>query len=187
MEKKRTAIPGDKLAVSEEYLPGPHVYDNSGLLRALAAGTVETDHRKMEISVKPVARAGTLKVGDYVTGQVEAAAASTAGIRLYYVNGKPSRRGFTGTLMLRSREARRGIRGGPPVKPGDVVRCRVHSLMNGIIHLSVDEPDTGVLRASCGNCGRLMQRGGSKAKCDECGNVEDRKLAADFGQVPIRP
>ena len=187
MEKKRTALPGDRLAVSEEYLPGPHVYDDSGLLRALAVGTVETDQRKMEISVKPAARAGTLKVGDYVTGQVEAAATSTAGIRIYYVNGKPSERGFTGTLMLRSREARRGIRGGPPVKPGDVVRCRVHSLVNGIIHLSVDEADTGVLYASCGNCGRPMQRGGNKAKCDECGNVEDRKLASDFGQVPIRP
>jgi len=187
MEKKRTALPGDKLAVSEEFLPGRYVYDDSGLLRALAVGTVQRDQHKMEISVKPAAEAENMKVGDYVTGQVEVAATSTGGIRIYYVNGKPTDKGFTGTLMLRSREAGRGSRGAPPVKLGDIVRCRVMSLMNGIIHLSVDEDETGVIYASCGNCGRPMQRGGNRAKCDECGNVEERKLASDFGQVPIRP
>jgi exosome complex component CSL4 len=186
MEKK-VVLPGDKLAVSEEYLPGRHVYDDSGLLRALAVGTVERDQRNMEISVKPAVEAGTLKVGDYVTGQVEAAATSTAGVRIYYVNGKPTEKGFTGTLMLRSRERERGPRAGPPVKLGDIVRSRIQSMMNGIIHLSVDEDDTGVLYASCGNCGRPMQRGGNRAKCDECGNVEERKLASDFGRIPIRP
>jgi exosome complex component CSL4 len=188
MEKKQTALPGDKLAVSEEYLPGPHVYDDSGLLRALVVGTVQRDKNKMEISVKPAAKAGVLKVGDLVTGQVEAAATSTGSIRIYYVNGAPTDKGFTGTVMLRSREGGRGARGGPPVKLGDIVRCRIQSMMNGIIHLSLDENETGVVFAFCGNCGRPMQRGGAnRAKCDECGNVEERKLAADFGKVPVRP
>ena len=188
MEKKQTALPGDKLAVSEEFLPGPHVYDDSGILRALAVGTVQRDQEKMEISVKPSVKSGRLKVGDLVAGQVEAAATSTAGIRIYYVNGAPTDKGFTGTLMLRSREGGRGARGSPPVKLGDIVRCRIQSLMNGIIHLSVDENETGVVYAFCGNCGRPMQRGGAnRAKCDECGNVEERRLAADFGKIPVRP
>lgn len=187
MEKKPVALPGDKLAVSEEYLPGPHVYDDSGLLRALAVGTVQKDARKMEISIKPSVDAGVLKAGDYVTGQVEVAATSTAGVRIYYVNGKPTDKGFTGTVMLRSREAGRGPRGAPPVKLGDIVRCGVQSTMNGIIHLSVEDDRMGVVYALCGNCGRPMQKGGNRAKCDECGNVEERKLANDFGQTPIRP
>jgi len=188
MEKKLTALPGDKLAVSEEYLPGLNVYDDSGQLRSLVVGTVQRDQRKMEISVRPAVKAGTLKVGDVVTGQVEAAAASTGSIRIYYVNETPTDKGFTATLMLRSREGGRGARGAPPVKLGDIVRCKVQSLVNGIIHLSVDENETGVVFAFCGNCGRPMQRGGAnRAKCDECGNVEERKLAADFGKVPVRP
>lgn len=187
MEKKPVALPGDKLAVSEEFLPGAHVYDDAGLLRALAVGTVQKDPRKMEISIKPSAVAMVLKAGDFVTGQVEVAATSTAGVRIYYVNGKPTDKGFTGTVMLRSRDAGRGPRGAPPVKLGDIVRCGVESMMNGIIHLTVDDDRLGVIHALCGNCGRPMQKGGNRAKCDECGNVEERKLANDFGQTPIHP
>jgi exosome complex component CSL4 len=185
--EKKTVLPGDKLAVSEEYLPGPHVYDDSGQLRALSVGTVVKDNRMREISVKPAARANLLEVGDYVTGQVEAAATSNASVAIYFVNGKPADRGFTGMLMLRSGRRERGARAGPPAKLGDVVKCRVGSLMNGIVHLSMDEDSTGVVFALCSNCGRPLSRGGNRAKCVECGNVEERRLARDFGQTPIQP
>lgn len=185
--EKKAVLPGDKLAVSEEYLPGPNVYDDSGSLRALSVGTVLKDLKKREISVVPSAQANLLKVGDYVTGQVETAATSNASVAIYYVNGRQTDKGFGGMLMLRSGRRERGGRGGPPAKLGDVVRCRVYSLMNGIVHLSMDDGDTGVVFALCSNCGRPLQRGGNRAKCVECGNVEERKLARDFGQMPIQP
>ena len=174
-------------AVSEEYLPGAHVYDDSGLLRALSIGKVVKDTKKMEISVAPAARAKLVKLGDMVVGQVETAATSNSSVAIYYVNGKRMVKGFAGMLMLRSARRERGPRAGPPVKLGDVVRCKVYSMFNGIIQLSIDEDATGVLFALCGNCGRPLLRGGSRAKCDECGNVEDRKLASDFGKTPISP
>jgi exosome complex component CSL4 len=185
--EKKAVLPGDKLAVSEEYLPGSHVYDDSGFLRALSVGTVLKDLKRREISVAPSAKANLLRLGDYVTGQVETAATSNASVAIYYVNGKQTDKGFGGMLMLRSGRRERGARGGPPAKLGDVVRCRVYSLMNGIVHLSMDDDETGVIFALCGNCGRPLQRGGNRAKCIECGNVEERKLAGDFGQTPIRP
>ena len=185
--EKKPVLPGDKLAVSEEFLPGQHVYDDSGLLRALSVGTVQKDLKKREISVAAAALPGLLKVGDYVTGQVETAATSNSSVAIYYVNGKQTDKGFSGMLMLRSGRRERGGRGGPPVKLGDVVRCRIFSLLNGIIHLSIDDDRTGVIFALCGNCGKPLQKGGSKAKCVECGNVEDRKLAGDFGRTPIQP
>ena len=188
-EKKTVALPGDKLAVSEEFLPGPNVYDDSGLLRALAVGTVQKDPKKMEISVKPSAVSNILMAGDYVTGQVEVMQTSSAGVRIYYVNGEPTDKGFTGMLMLRSGRGGggRGARPAPPVKLGDIVRCGIQSTVNGMIHLGVDDERTGVVYALCGNCGRPMTRGGNRAKCDECGNVEERKLANDFAKTPIRP
>lgn len=185
--KKDAVLPGDQVAVSEEYLPGAHVYDDSGLIRALAVGTVHRDPKSREISVAPAAPANLLKVGDYVTGQVESASTSNSSVIIYYVNGRPTDKEFSGMLMLRSGRRERGPRAGPPVKLGDVVRCRIHSLMNGIIHLSIDEDRAGVVFALCGNCGRPLLRGGNRAKCDECGNVEERKLATDFGQTPIQP
>ncbi|MGP8126042.1 MAG: exosome complex RNA-binding protein Csl4 [Nitrososphaerales archaeon] len=181
-------LPGDKVAISEEFLPGKHTYDDAGLIRALAVGGVLKDMKNMEISVKPAVEASMVRVDDWVTAQVEVAQSNSASFKIYYVNGARMDKDFSGTLSLRGFGGGRGVRKGPPVKLGDIVRCRVFSLVNGIIHLSIDEGDMGVVHALCGNCGRPLLRGGrDKAKCDECGNVEDRKLAADFGTTPIRP
>jgi exosome complex component CSL4 len=186
-ERVSVVFPGDKLAVSEEFLPGKNVYDDSGLIRALVIGRVHRDMKSMEISVNPAVKADAIEIGNIVVGQVEATQASSAGVRIYYLNGEPTEKDFSGSLSLRSG---RPSRGGPreaPVKLGDVVRCRVSSLLNGIIHLSINEDGLGVVMALCSSCGKVLARGGTKAKCDECGNVEERKLAADFGRSPIRP
>jgi exosome complex component CSL4 len=189
-EKTRgaVALPGDKLAISEEFLPGKNTYDDSGRIRALITGEVKKDMASMEISVKPAAEPQMVKVDDWVTGQVEVVQANSANVKLYYLNGKPTHKDFSGMLTLRGLTGGRGQRRTTPVKLGDIVRCRVFSLLNGIIHLTVDEPDMGVLAALCGNCGRPLLRGSAtRAKCDECGNVEERKLARDFGTTPIQP
>jgi exosome complex component CSL4 len=187
--KKAAAFPGDKLAVSEEFLPGKHTYDDSGIIRALTAGEVQKDTAAMEISVKPTVEPETIKIDDWITGQVEMVQANSANVKLYFLNGKPTHKDFSGMLTLRGLTGGgRGQRRTTPVKLGDVVRCRVFSLVNGIIHLTIEEPDMGVVAALCGNCGRPLLKGTStRVKCDECGNVEERKLAKDFGTTPIQP
>ena len=187
--KPTKVLPGDRLAVSEEFLPGKSTYDESGVIRALAAGVVERDTRKMEVLVKPAVEPQLPKVDDWITGQTEVVQANSANVKISFLNGNPTYKDFSGMLTLRGLTGGgRGQRKISPVKLGDIVRCRVYSLMNGIIHLTIDEPDMGVVVALCGNCGRQMLRGSStKAKCDECGNVEERKLAGDFGSSPIQP
>jgi len=187
--KALDALPGDKLAVSEEFLPGPNTYDDSGRIRALRAGSVFKDAKNMEISVKPAAEPEVTKVDDWVTGQVEVVQANSANVHIYFHNGKPTYKDFSGMLTLRGLTGGgRGARRTTPVKTGDIVRCRVFSLVNGMIHLTIDEPDMGVVYALCGNCGKPLLRGSAtRAKCDECGNVEERKLARDFGTTPIEP
>lgn len=84
----------------------------------------------------------------------------------------------------------RGARGERPtyVKLADVVRARVASMLNGMNQLSIDEPHLGVLAALCSVCGTPLVRGdGGRARCENCGNVEERKFADDFGQPDIRP
>jgi exosome complex component CSL4 len=187
--KAAGVLPGDRLAVSEEFLPGKHTYDDSGLIRALTAGSIVRDMTNMEISVKPAVEPEVIKVDDWVTGQVEGAQANSANLHIYFLNGKPTYKDFSGMLSLRALSGGgRGARRTTPVKMGDIVRCRVFSLLNGIIHLTIDEPDMGVVAALCGNCGKPLLRGSAtRAKCDECGNVEERKLARDFGTTPIQP
>jgi exosome complex component CSL4 len=187
--KAAHALPGDKLAVSEEFLPGPNTYDDSGLIRALRAGSIFKDPKNMEISVKPAIEPEIIKVDDWVTGQVEGVQANSANVHIYFLNGKPTYKDFSGMLTLRGLSGGgRGARRTTPVKTGDVVRSRVFSLVNGIIHMTIEEPDMGVVYALCGSCGKPLTRGSAtRAKCDECGNVEERKLARDFGATPIEP
>ncbi len=186
--KPTGALPGDSLAVSEEFLPGRSTYDDSGVVRALRAGVVEKDTRNREISVRPAVEPKLPKVDDWVTGQVETVQSSSANVKLHFLNGSPTHKDFSGMLSLRGLSGGRGQKRTTPVKLGDIVRCRVNSLVNGMIHLTIDEPDMGVTFAICSNCGRQLLKGNStKAKCDECGNVEERKLARDFGSVPIQP
>ena len=54
-EESNGVLPGDKVAVSEEFLPGTHTYDDAGLIRALTVGSIQKDMSNMEISVKPAA------------------------------------------------------------------------------------------------------------------------------------
>jgi exosome complex component CSL4 len=183
---QRRALPGDPLAVSEEYLPGSNAYDADGTIRALQTGVVVKDMRQREINVKATVVPKVPSVGDVVTGQIEVAQTSTSNLKIHYLNGKPTQGGFVGILFLREERGGRGMRR-VAVKLGDVVRAKVVSTMNAMIHLSIGEPHLGVIASLCSNCGRPLVPAGTRAQCSNCGNVEDRKFADDFGREPIQP
>jgi exosome complex component CSL4 len=179
-------LPGDFLASPEEFLPGKNTYEQEDSVRARLPGRVEKDLSKREVAVVPAVSARTLKVGDVVIGQVEAAMTSTAGVKISYINGVETHASFPGTIFTRGDRGGRGERR-TYVKLADVVRARVASTLNGMNQLSIDEPHLGVLAALCSVCGAPLLRGDGRAKCDNCGNVEERKFADDFGTQNIQP
>src|SRR5579871_6744164 len=117
----KKVLPGDTLAVSEEFLPGKNAYDADGTIRALLTGTPIRDIKQREVSVKPTVIAKIPSVGDTVTGQIETAQSSVSNLKIYYVNGQPSTGGFVGLVFLREERGGRGVRR-TPVKLGDIVR-----------------------------------------------------------------
>lgn len=185
-DKQKIVLPGDALAISEEFLPGKNAYDADGTVRALLAGNAVKDLSQREVSVQPVSIAKTPSVGDIVVGQVEAAQTSTAHLKIHYLNGVPKPRGFEGAIFMRDERGGRGMRR-TQAKLGDVVRARVVSTMNGLIELSIREPHLGVIATLCSNCGYPLARADRGARCEQCGNMEDRKFADDFGREPIQP
>jgi exosome complex component CSL4 len=218
--KAELAIPGDSLAVAEEFEAGSGTYADSDVVRAIQVGVPTFDMKKRTTIVKPVKSAALRipQVGDYVTGLVESAQSTVVNVRILSINGIPSDDGFTGMAILREsraffggsrgedegerirsardRETGRGERGfgrerrtgerprrpATVCKTADIVRAKVISTLNSIIHLSFEDEKCGVLTAYCSNCGGAMVRVHDKAKCVECGNIEERKLASDFGR-----
>jgi exosome complex component CSL4 len=185
-DNQKKVLPGDALAVSEEFLPGMNAYDAEGTIRALLMGTMVKDLGQREVSVKPVVVASIPNVGDIVTGQIETAQSSVSNLKIYYVNGAPTAAGFVGLIFLREERGGRGARR-TQVRLGDIVRAKVVSTVNAMIHLSISDPHLGVIATLCSNCGRPISDEGGRARCNECGNQEDRKFADDFGREPIQP
>jgi len=185
-DAKKVALPGDSVALPEEFLPGRHVYEVNGSIRALLAGRVVRDVDKREVSVRPFASTKVPLVGDHVTGQIEAAQSNTASMRIYYLNGKPTEGGFSGVISLREDRPSRGLKR-TRVKLGDIVRAKVVSTLNAIIQLSIDDRHGGVVFSLCSNCGRPLSKTNGRAKCVECGSMEDRKFADDFGREVTEP
>ena len=183
---KKAVLPGDFLASPEEFTAGSNTYEQGDSVRATHPGQVERDLSKREVAVRPAVIARTPKVGDVVVGQVEAAMTSTAGVRISYLNGKETLAGFPGTIFTRGERGGRGERR-TYVKLGDVVRARVASTLNGTNQLSLDEPHLGVLAALCTVCGAPLPRGDDRSRCEQCGSVEERKFADDFGTQNIQP
>jgi exosome complex component CSL4 len=179
LERERKVLPGDRVAVSEEFLPGKNTYESQGEVKASSLGVVEVDKKKREISVKPKVKPKTIEVGDYVVGQVESVQQSLATVKIYYLNEQFFPNSASGLLMIKNVMGK--PRNGSLVRLGDIVRCKVISKTNNMLHLSVEDPSSGVLFALCSKCGKKLQQFGNKAKCVECGNIEQRKFARDFG------
>jgi len=186
-EKPKRVTPGDKLAVIEEFSPRRGTYTNRHLIRALKIGVANYDLKKKEVKIEPSKKIGVPKVGDSIIGQVDAAQSNIANIKIYYINNKMNFSSFTGMLILKQENSfRRGKGKAIVCKLGDIIRAKVKSCKNAIVHLSIDDNENGVIYAKCSSCGGDVTRIDIRIKCVDCGLVEERKLAFDFGKAQIK-
>ena len=187
--KEKPVIPGEKVAVIEEFEGGAGTYSTGEVVRSTKLGKTQPDLVRRRLEVKPVKVRTKMPIpGDEVVGQAETVQGSIVNIRIHYLNGEPNNRGFTGMILLPQEPAMGRVRRRRVIycKPGDLLRAKVVSNENAIIHLTLDGSDNGVIYAACSICGARLVRMGEGLKCTECGNQEDRKLAADFGSTQIR-
>jgi exosome complex component CSL4 len=174
------ALPGDKLATIEEFVPGSGSASLGDAVVSTVVGDVQPDMANRVINVKPVKSADDElpKVGDLITGHVDSSQPSMAQVTILAVHDRRSDKELNGMLSLREDRRRRTS---SPIKAGDIIRAKVVSTKNSIYHLSLDDPIAGVIETVCSNCGgNVIALGRDRVKCKECGFVDDRILADDF-------
>jgi exosome complex component CSL4 len=183
--KSGMTIPGDKLAVIEEFEAGEGTYVDDGVIRASTVGVVHKDVVNKKIMVKRERMNKLPEVDDIIIGLVESVQPSEINIRIHFINDLPSQKGFIGALLLRNVESKVSRGNKLPCKAGDLVRAKVAANVDMIIILTLSCPNCGVIYALCSLCGGRLVKTNTRLKCVECGNVEYRVIAPDYGKVRL--
>ena len=177
-------VPGEKLGVIEEFMPGPGTYVHNGTIYSKITGRTLVDVLSKKVSVYPVVHTAPVpRVGSIVIGQVYNVQSKIAIIRIWRI-GKKLLSGFFSGILHISDVSRGYVEHMNDVyKTGDIVRAKVISEKNRAYHLSTAEKNLGVIYAFCSGCGHLLNLERGRLKCPRCGNIEKRKVASDYGRA----
>lgn len=179
-------LPGDYLSTTEEYVPDEGVYEEGNGIYSSNTGIVLMDADSKKISVHP--KTGTppmLKEGDIVIGRINHVRGQIASVEIGAVRGNEDREiPFSGDAVIHisniSNDYVEEIE--DQLKPADIIRARVIGVGKESVKLSIVDNSLGVLVAHCSDCRSVLRKENSSLTCDNCGNVETRKIANDYRQ-----
>ena len=169
-----SVLPGDEIAVIEEYEAGSNACADEHVVRATVIGETETDQKKRLVNVKNYKTTSIPEKGDIVIGTVEAVMGSMIAVMINYINSKPVK------AQVECICPTRNIRKRNIALVKDLVKLKIVGHLNGAIHATIQEPELGVLFTKCRKCGMDVKPLRDIVKCVECGWTDDRKLSTDF-------
>jgi exosome complex component CSL4 len=179
-------LPGERLGVIEEFIPNSGTYVKDGIIYSKIVGRALMDLLNKRVSVYPLISGATVpKVSTTVVGQVGHAQSDNVFVRIFRIGHKKLSGVFTGVLHISDVQERYVDSMNDVCKPGDIIRAKVISEKNQIYHLSTTDKDLGVLYAFCSYCGNLLEQKRQGMRCPKCGNMEQRKIALDYGKEEI--
>lgn len=178
--------PGDRLGVIEEFTPGPGTYAEEGTIYSEITGRTLMNMLNKKVSVFPLVRAaGVPRVGSTVVGQVSDVQSRSATLHIMKVSKRLLSGFFTGILHISDVSPGFVEIMFDVCKPGDIMRARVVSDKNRVFHLSTADKNLGVVYAFCSRCGHMLPLRGRRMQCTNCGKIERRKVASDYGKGEI--
>jgi exosome complex component CSL4 len=186
MKDGEFVLPGSFLGVAEEFLPGKGAYEEDGKVYSATVGFAKYDMKGRKACVNPaVSQPPSPTLGDIVICQVVAMREKMALVEILALKGYEDR-DITGSTKARiyiSQSSKRYVKQlTNEFRTGDVVRARVRREDKEPLELSTVDTDLGVIRALCTKCRSVLKRKGNSLECPNCGNIEMRKLASDYGK-----
>ena len=179
-ELVQPVLPGDKLGVIEQYLPGAGTYEKDGTIYANFTGGARIDLRNKRVTVVPATRVALLpKEGTTVIASVIHTSDKMATVNIWKINDKTIQNPFTAMLHISSSSPRYERNMSDVCKAGDILRARVIE-MNRIPQLTTAGRGLGVIKAFCSKCGAALEFKNRRLQCPSCGNIERRRLAEDY-------
>lgn len=190
MDPSRVVVPGDELAVIEEYLPGDGTYVDGvrGVIRASWIGRLRLDrlNRRVEV-VNPLKVPRMPRQDSLVIGVITSMKDELALVTIYASGDGTLYNGpFAGILHI-SQASETYVKSMYDIfRLSDVLLAKVLTGTNPF-QLSTKAPNLGVLLSLCSACGTpLAKKGGNLLVCRACGNVERRKVSTHYSKVALR-
>ncbi|MFQ5910991.1 MAG: exosome complex RNA-binding protein Csl4 [Thermoplasmata archaeon] len=184
---KKLVLPGDELAVSEEYIAGEGTLDENGKIYASTVGILELDSRERALRVRAFNPPITLKKGDDVIAVVTGTRESMGTAEVIRVEGKE--RAVSGEtdgsihVSKVSSSYTKSVKG--EFRIGDFIRAKVIQTEPSL-QLTTSGRNYGILKAYCHRCRLPMEKKGNLLYCENCDSTDKRKIAADYGGTLVR-
>ena len=180
-EVVQPVLPGDKLGVIEQFLPGTGTYEIEGMIYANYTGKAKIDLKNKRVTVVPTTRVTLLpKEGATVIASVIHAQEKMATVNIWKIDDKSIQNPFTAMLHISSSSPRYERSMSDVCKAGDIIRARVIDMTNRIPQLTTAGRGLGVIKAFCSRCGAVLELTNRRLQCPSCGNIERRRLAEDY-------
>jgi len=179
---KEVVVPGEKLAVIEEYLPRENVYVNVDFILSKIIGTIFRDNEKKEISVRRIKELSLPKVRDVIYGIVTSIRDPIAYVDIIYIENRNKiflnpfdsflHANNVSSMYVRSLYDAIGY--------GDIIRAYIVDGYNPPYELSIKGREFGVVYARCPLCMRPLRRKGYELFCSKCRKKFKRKISTYY-------
>jgi exosome complex component CSL4 len=185
MEPKMV-LPGDEVAVAEEFEAGEGTYERAGAIFAATPGVLYLDPSERVARVRAFNPPAELRPGDIVYGVVDDIRGMMATATVQAVHGRTRQISgeAEGTIHISnvSEEYTEDIR--DMFHLGDIIRAKVIQTKPSV-QLTTAEPLLGVVKALCSQCRAPLEARGRDLFCPRCENTERRKIAQDYNDLRL--
>jgi len=166
-------LPGERLGVIEEYLPGMGVKAlKSGHLVAAYGGYAEYDRKNHIVSVRPLRAVRKPVVGDTVLARVREIQEKVIWSDILVILGSKLTTSYSGALLRKGQ--------GLDYVPGDIYLAKVVDELSGIYTLSVEGKELGLVQGFCDICGRPLTLKLNHLECRQCRRAYRKKISVHY-------
>jgi len=173
---QRVVVPGEELAVAEEFEVLGEAYVERYVARSSVIGLAEYDARSHMAAVSPFKKPTMIKQGDVVHCLVEGKGLKHVTARCFAVEEQGTMKylpyTYTAILLYPTH-----VGDLSEVGIGDYIRARVTSRHGPPYLITIKHPQLGVTYSLCPRCRTAMRRVGQVLRCPTCGLEVRRKVA----------
>ena len=169
------------------YEAGEGAYEENGIVYSKVLGRMKVNKKLRKVNVIPINRGTLPKKGDVLLARVIVIKRQQTLIDIVPSNDLNPKFVFEGSIHVSNASDQYIDSMNDAFKPYDLLKVKVIEVDYQPFQCITSQKDLGVILAFCSECGsELIRDRGNRLICKNCRNIEQRKLASDYGKYQIK-